>query len=99
MTGVRRYVCDDGRARLRLAGVPPTATLGDLALFGEGGHDAIQVVLLDPHRLGELGDRDAGARFDELQRLHGAGAAATRAAAPAGARGAAAAAPPGRGSG
>src|SRR5215218_161136 len=71
--------------------MPAAATLADLSLFGEGGHDAIQVVLLDPHRLSELGDRDAGARLDQLERLHGARAAAARA----GARGAAAAAAPG----
>ena len=60
------------------------------------GHHAVQVVLLDPHRLGELGDGDAGTRLHQLQRLDGAGAAAARAAAPAGA-GAAAAAPRARG--
>ena len=36
---------------------------------------AVQVVLLDPHRLGDLGDRDARARAHELERLLGAGAA------------------------
>src|SRR5215212_3619292 len=61
--------------------VPAAAALGDLPLLGERRHDAIQVVLLDPHRVGELGDGDAGARLDQLERLHGARAAAARAAA------------------
>src|SRR4051794_24097925 len=70
----------------RLAGVPPTPGLRDLAVLGEAGHDSVEVVLLDPHRLGELGDGDPGAGLDEVERLVGAGAAAARAAAAAAAR-------------
>src|SRR4029079_19517665 len=39
---------------------------------------AVEVVLLDAHLLGHLGDRDAGTRADELERLLGARAAAAR---------------------
>src|SRR4051812_48833080 len=70
----------------RLARVPATPRLRDLAVLGEAGHDPVEVVLLDPHRLGELGDGDPGAGLDELERLVGAGAAAARAPAAAGAR-------------
>src|SRR3954452_15568735 len=70
----------------RFVDVPATPGFRDLALLGEAGHDAVEVVLLDPHRLGELGDGDAGAGLHEVQRLVGAGAAAARAAAAAGAR-------------
>ena len=48
----------------------------------EAGEHAVEVVLLDPHGLGHLGDRDAGARADELEGLLRA-----RARARAGARG------------
>src|SRR5215213_292021 len=70
----------------RLAGVPATPGFRDLALLGEAGHDAVEVVLLDPHRVSELGNGDPGARLDEVERLVGAGAAAARAAAATAAR-------------
>ena len=47
-----------GRSRL-LSQVPAAAGLRDLALLGQVGHHAVEVVLLDPHRLGHLGDGDA----------------------------------------
>src|SRR4051812_18481518 len=69
----------------RLARVPATPRLRDLAVLGEAGHDAVEVVLLDPHRLGELGDGDPGAGLHQVERLVRARAAAARAAAAAGA--------------
>src|SRR3954452_20327154 len=71
----------------RFVDVPATPRLRDLALLREAGHDAVEVVLLDPHRLGELGDGDPGAGLDEVERLVGARAAAARPAAAARARG------------
>ena len=79
--------------RPRSFGVPAAALLAHLARpAASAGEHAVEVVLLDAHRLGDLGDRDAGARAHELERLLGARAAAARAPAPAGAatRGAAA---------
>src|SRR3954451_9040419 len=74
-------------APLRLGpGMPATPALRHLALLGEAGHHAVEVVLLDPHRVGELGDGDPGAGLDEVERLVGAGAAAARAAAATAAR-------------
>src|SRR4051812_37951883 len=70
----------------RFVDVPATPRLRDLALLREAGHDAVEVVLLDPHRVGELGDGDPGAGLDEVERLVGAGAAAARAAAAGAAR-------------
>ena len=55
---------------------PPCATSPS---FCEAGQHAVEVVLLDAHLLGDLGDRDAGAGAHELERLLGAGAAAARA--------------------
>ena len=49
--------------------MPAAAGLDDLALLGEAGHHAVEVVLLDPHRLGELGDGDARAGAHQLERL------------------------------
>ena len=66
-------------------GVPPAPGLRHLPLLGEAGHHAIEVVLLDAHRLGELGDGDARAGLHQLERLDGAGAGALGPAAAAGA--------------
>src|SRR3954453_5250860 len=66
--------------------MPAAAGLGHLALLGEAGHDAVEVVLLDAHRLREFRDGDAGALAHEIQRLGGAGAAALGPAATARAR-------------
>ena len=52
-----------------VAHVPAAPGLHHLALFGEVGHDPVEVVLLDAHRVGELGDGDAGARAHELEGL------------------------------
>ena len=70
-----------GRRYAASFGVPAAALLGDQAVLGQAGQHAVEVVLLDPHRLGELGDRDPGPRAHELERLLGARAAAARAAA------------------
>src|SRR3954452_19987630 len=67
-----------------VAQMPAAPGLGDTALLGEGRHDAIQVVLLDPHRLRELRDGDARTLRDELERLLRAGAGAARPSATAG---------------
>ena len=83
-------------------GVPATPGLRHFPVLGEAGHHAIEVVLLDAHRLGELGDGDPGAGLHQVERLDGAGAGALgpAAAAAAGALGAAGAgAPGGRGGG
>src|SRR3954465_15383237 len=77
--------------------MPAAALLADPPVLLQARQDAVQVVLLDAHLLGHLGDRDAWARPDELERLLGACAAAARPAAPAatvGARGALAAGGP-----
>src|SRR3954454_19506948 len=63
--------------------MPAAALLAHEAVLLERGQHAVQVVLLDAHRLGHLGDGDAGARPHELERLLGARAAAARPAAPA----------------
>ena len=91
----------DGQGRLGgVLGVPAAALLGDEAVLGEARQHAVEVVLLDLHRLGELGDGDAGLLAHERQRLLGARAGAARAPALAGARrragGPAAALAPGR---
>ena len=44
------------------AGGPPATPLTHLAVLLEGRHHAVEVIRLDPHRLGELGDRDARVR-------------------------------------
>src|SRR3954447_14657511 len=79
----RRVAGPRGRRLRRLERVPAAALLADEAVLLERGQDAVQVVLLDAHRLGHLGDGDAGARPHELERLLGARAAAARPAAPA----------------
>src|SRR3954471_24056506 len=63
--------------------MPTAAGLDDLAVFGEAGQHAVQVVLLDPHGLRHLGDGDAGTVADQVKCLIGArpGAARTPAAA------------------
>src|SRR3954468_10459778 len=62
--------------------MPAAPLLADEAVLLERRQDAVEVVLLDAHRLGHLGDRDAGARAHELERLLGARAAAARPPAP-----------------
>ena len=64
-----------------LRALPAAAVLDDEAIGGEAGQHAVQVVLLDAHLLGDLGDRDPGVGGDELERLLGARAAALRTAA------------------
>ena len=57
-----------------VAGMPAATRLRHLALVRQAGHHAVQVVLLDAHRLGELRDGDAGAGLHQVERLDGAGA-------------------------
>lgn len=64
-------------------GVPAPPLLAHLALALKPGQHAVEVVLLDPHLLGDLGDGDAGSALHELERLVSTGARATRPAAPA----------------
>src|SRR5205807_10470813 len=71
------------RQRPVLTGVPAAPVLADLAVALESGEDAVQVVLLDAHLVGELGDGDPGRGLDEVERLRGARAGAPRAPAPA----------------
>ena len=55
---------------LRLAfGVPASTLLSDLLFLLEPRQDAVQVVLLDAHLGGELGNRDARLTLHERQRL------------------------------
>src|SRR6202000_489739 len=70
-------------------GVPGSALLVDEAVLGQAREHAVQVVLLEPHRAGDLGDGDAGLGAHELERLLGARPAALGPAAPAAARAAA----------
>src|SRR3954469_12414970 len=72
-----------GRRLRRLERVPAAAVLADEAVLLKRRQDPVEVVLLDAHRLGHLGDRDAGALAHELERLLGARAAAARPPAPA----------------
>src|SRR5688500_6488018 len=51
--------------------MPPLARLGDLALLLQVRDDAVEVVLLDAHLLGHLGDGDAGPRLAQPERLLG----------------------------
>src|SRR3954470_16979103 len=90
----RRVAGPRGRRLRPLDRVPAAAVLADEAVLLQRGQHAVEVVLLDPHRLGHLGDRDAGARADELERLLGARAAAAGPSAPPAAGAAAAAAAP-----
>src|SRR3954464_1880368 len=61
-----------------LTQVPTAAGLDDLALFGEAGQHAVQVVLLNPHGLRHLGDGDAGTVAHQVKCLVGAGSGAAR---------------------
>src|SRR3954447_4632246 len=79
----RRVAGPRGRRLRRLERVPAAAVLADEAVLLQRGQDAVEVVLLDAHRLGHLGDRDAGAGPHELERLLRARPAAARAPAPA----------------
>jgi hypothetical protein len=56
--------------------MPAASLLLDLLFLLETGKHSIQVVLLDPHLGGQLGDRDAGLSSDERQGLGGTGATA-----------------------
>src|SRR5690348_281839 len=87
----RPYGRREARVNLRgVARVPAAPLLADLAVLLQAGEDAVEVVLLDAHLVGELRDGDPGVRADELERLLAARARAARAAAstgaPAGAR-------------
>ena len=73
----------------RFLRVPAPSVLRDEAVLGQSRQYAVEVVLLDAHLLGELGDRDPGALLDERQCLGAARAAALGAAAATGAVGAA----------
>src|SRR4051812_2869245 len=75
--------------------MPAAAFLLDEPVLGQAGKDAVQVVLLDAHLLGDLGNRDPGVALDQRERLGAPRAAALRAPAAAGA-GAGAAFAPGR---
>ena len=66
-------------------GVPAAVALDDLAVLLEAGQDAVEVVLLDPHRACDLGDRDTWLGLHQLERLQRARAGSARAAAAAGA--------------
>src|SRR3954470_15767678 len=61
--------------------MPAPALLADLALLLEAGEHPIEVVLLDAHLLGDLGDGDARVAADEVQGLLAARARAPRPAA------------------
>src|SRR4051794_38315052 len=62
--------------------MPAAPLLAHETVLLQRGQDAVEVVLLDAHRLGHLGNRDAGARAHELERLLRARPAAARAPAP-----------------
>jgi hypothetical protein len=64
-----------GATRLGL-GMPASAFLGDLPFLFERREHAVQVVLLDAHLCGQLGDRDPGLSLHERVGLRGARAAA-----------------------
>src|SRR5215208_3192355 len=56
--------------------IPALAVATHLALVRELRQDAIEVVRLDSHVTGELGDRDAGSRSHQFHRLSRAGVVA-----------------------
>src|ERR1700722_19134651 len=56
--------------------MPAASLLLDLLFLLEPGEDAVQVVLLDVHLGGQLGDRDPGLSCDERQCLSGTRATA-----------------------
>src|SRR5436190_1490201 len=60
-----------GAASSRLLRMPAPAVLADEAVLLEAGQHAVEVVLLDAHLLGHLGDRDPGPGTHELERLTG----------------------------
>src|SRR4051812_49593307 len=70
-----------GSGRRTLHRVPAPAFLADEPLLLEAGEHPIEVVLLDAHLLGDLGDRDAGVVLHQLHRLLAARARAARPAA------------------
>src|SRR5947207_11716457 len=55
--------------------VPAAPALCDLAFTFQAGKNAVEVVLLDPHLRGQLGDRDARLPFHEGERFDCAGPA------------------------
>ena len=67
--------------------MPAAPLLAHLAVALEAGEDAVQVVLLDAHALGELGDGDPRLRADELERLRRARSTTTRSGSGTGRRG------------
>src|SRR3954454_22554436 len=69
----RSWASFNSRGRLR---VPAPALLADETVLLEAGEHPVQVVLLDPHLLRELGDGDAGLRADQVEGLVGARAGA-----------------------
>src|SRR3954447_26013366 len=78
----RRVAGPRGRRLRRLERGPAAAVLADEAVLLQRGQDGVEVFLLAPHRLGHLGNRDAGARAHELERLLRPRAAAARPPAP-----------------
>src|ERR1044072_5367199 len=77
--------------------MPAATVLGHEAVLGQAREHPEQVVLLDAHLLGELGDRDPRALLDEGERLRAARTAGPgTATTPASARAAALCARPGR---
>src|SRR6476661_7425520 len=58
--------------------MPPAARLHHSVLLSKGGHHPVEVVLLDPHRLGELGDGDPGAGAGVVSTPERARSAASR---------------------
>src|SRR5690348_14880464 len=77
-----------------LAGVPALALAAHLTLGGQLRKHPVEVVGLDAHRLGDLGNGDTGLLAHQLEGLVGPGVTATAAPRPPGApRGAAPATP------
>src|SRR3954454_18516028 len=63
----------------RIHRLPAPALLADQALLLERREHPVEVVLLDAHLLGDLGDRDAGLGPHRVQRLLAARAGTARA--------------------
>jgi len=61
---------------MRCPGLPAAAVFDDESVRGQAGQDAVQIVLPDPHLLGDLGNRDAGVLLDQRERFGPTGAAA-----------------------
>src|SRR5688572_1069928 len=65
--------------------MPAAPLLADESVLLQRGEHAVEVVLLDAHRLGHLGDADPGAAAHELERLLGTRSRSLWTPAPAGA--------------